>query len=289
MAGRAFIQSNQPPLLRETAKAIGKTSCSLPKWRGGWQQRPTRRWQCQRHRCGSSWHGQKRERGHGRERGRGRGPDARHGQNRRQLLKSKARRDTVGEPEAGRQRPRQPNGPFRRRLGIYYWERDEAGVTRRRGIARARGISRIPTTAGSLQTDIEQRWTVDLYELNDGLFHDYGDSNNDEGIEMERGKTDFKSVRWRYRDETWSQSNFTYDLLQRPFVGKRRPVKHYYSMPTFLQLFDLFWTSQTLRSIVRETNRYAMDEKDGKRKPRWGEDWELLIVPGLKAFLGISV
>ena len=66
-------------------------------------------------------------------------------------------------------------------------------------------------------------------------------------------------------------------------------VKHYHSMPTFLQLFDLFWTYQTLRSIVRETSRYTMEEEDKKGKPRGGEDWKMLTAPGMKAFLGISV
>ena len=102
-------------------------------------------------------------------------------------------------------------------------------------------------------------------------------------------ENDLDNIHWRYWDETWAQSHFTYAPPWMPSVGRWGLVKHYHSMPTFLQLFDLFWIYQTLRSIVQETNRYATQEVDEKEKLRWGEDSELLSVPGLKAFLGISV
>ena len=59
---------------------------------------------------------------------------------------------------------------------------------------------------------------------------------------MDTNEIDVNSVHWHYRDETWSQSHFTYDPPRRAFIRRRGPVKHYHSMPTFLQPIDLFWT-----------------------------------------------
>jgi hypothetical protein len=83
------------------------------------------------------------------------------------------------------------------------------------------------------------------------------EEESDEEMELDMGEIDPHSIRWRYRNETWSHSNFTYDPKPIPFRGRRGPIKHYHSLPTFMHLFDLFWSYQTLRSIVKETNRYA--------------------------------
>jgi hypothetical protein len=145
----------------------------------------------------------------------------------------------------------------------------------------------IPTPADMRATSskggdgVEQR-RGNLAELNLG-----DDSEEDMDLDME--EIDPQSMRWRFHNETWSHAHFTYDPKPRPFRGQRGPVKHYHSMPTFMHLFDLFWSYQTLRSIVRETNRYATHEVDDNGKPRGGEKWETLTVPGLKAFLGVSI
>jgi hypothetical protein len=132
-----------------------------------------------------------------------------------------------------------------------------------------------------------QGWAALLPSLSDDVFPHDSDSNSEGDHDMGMEEIDLDSVRWRFRDETSTQFHFTYAPPRIPFIGRRGPVKHYHSMPTFLQLFDLFWTYQTLRSIVRKTNRYAAEDDNGK--PRGGEDWELLSIHGLKAFLGIYV
>jgi hypothetical protein len=128
-----------------------------------------------------------------------------------------------------------------------------------------------------------------IAELNDNSFHELAEDDDDKDMDYDGGEVDFNSVRWRFRDTTWSQSHFTYAPPRRPFYGKRGPIRHYDSMPTFLHLFDLYWSYQTLRSIVKENNRYAVQEVDDHGKPRGGDSWVLLTIPGLKAFLAISM
>jgi hypothetical protein len=103
------------------------------------------------------------------------------------------------------------------------------------------------------------------------------------------GEIDPQSMRWHFCNETWSHSHFTYDAKPRPFRGQKGPIKHYHSLPTFMHLFDLFWSYQTLRSIVEETNWYATHEVDDNKKSRGRETWETLIILGLKAFLRVSI
>jgi hypothetical protein len=143
----------------------------------------------------------------------------------------------------------------------------------------------MPGTSSTQVNVVEQR-TGTWAELNDDDY--YGDDNDKEN-DLDIGDIDPQSVRWRFRDETWSHAHFTYAPPQIQFRGQRGPTKHYHAMPTFMHLFDLFWSYQTLRSIVRETNWYAMYEVDKKGKRMGEEKWESLTVAGLKAFLGVSI
>jgi hypothetical protein len=58
------------------------------------------------------------------------------------------------------------------------------------------------------------------------------------------------------------------------------------TVPTMLQLFEIFWPYNILRDIVVETNRYAMEDLGGG-KTYGGVDWEPLTIPSLKAFIAV--
>ena len=59
-------------------------------------------------------------------------------------------------------------------------------------------------------------------------------------------------------------------------------------MPSLTFLFGMFWTYTTLRRIVIETNRYAMEEdEDGNVSPNCGKkNWKLFSILELRAFIG---
>jgi hypothetical protein len=117
--------------------------------------------------------------------------------------------------------------------------------------------------------------THDLPELDDNFYIEGYEEDDDKDMEFDREEVDLDSMHWRFRETTWSQSHFTYDLPRRRFLGRRGPMRYYHSMPTFMYLFDLYWSYQTLRSIVRETNRYALEEVDGDGKPKEGKTLEI--------------
>ena len=73
-----------------------------------------------------------------------------------------------------------------------------------------------------------------------------------------------------YRDETWSQSFFTYDPKPQEFIGRRDTMQFFYHIPTILQLFEFFWPFNLLRKIVIETNQYAIEPIDAQRNTRGG-------------------
>jgi hypothetical protein len=112
-------------------------------------------------------------------------------------------------------------------------------------------------------SDVGEQRTGNWAELN-------LEEESDEEMDLDMGETNPHSIRWRYHNKMWSHSNFTYDPKPIPFRGQRGPIKHYHFLPTFMHLFDFFWSYQILRSIVRETNRYATQEVDENGKPRGG-------------------
>ena len=65
-------------------------------------------------------------------------------------------------------------------------------------------------------------------------------------------------LKWKFRNETWENPNFTYNPPPRPYSRcPRGPKFIYFTLPTFMTLFGLFWTISIIEDIVRETNRYA--------------------------------
>jgi hypothetical protein len=73
-----------------------------------------------------------------------------------------------------------------------------------------------------------------------------------------------------------------------PFIGRMGPTEISHWLPSFMQLFSLFWPYTILRAIVDETNCYAC-EGDGQGGTRGGDKWEHFTVAGLKAFMAIHV
>jgi hypothetical protein len=97
-----------------------------------------------------------------------------------------------------------------------------------------------------------------------------------------------EGVRWDFRNETWNTHGFEYMPHPIPFIGTRGPTEISHRLPTFMQLFSLFWPWTILRTIVGETNCYV-GEDDGKGGTRGGDKWEHFMVAGLKAFMAIHV
>jgi hypothetical protein len=107
---------------------------------------------------------------------------------------------------------------------------------------RKRRMIRIPRQVAKLSEGSKSE--ISEYEMEEEDATNVGDS-------MTEG------VKHAYRDETWSQSFFTYEPKPSDFVGRRSTTQFFHNLPTILQLFDLFWPSTVLRKIVIETNHYA--------------------------------
>ena len=61
------------------------------------------------------------------------------------------------------------------------------------------------------------------------------------------------SIKFLYRNETWSQASNEYDSPPIPFSGETLGVKESYpSMPTFLHLFGIFWTRNIFERFVQK-------------------------------------
>jgi hypothetical protein len=94
-------------------------------------------------------------------------------------------------------------------------------------------------------------------ELSEGLESEISEYEMEEEDATNVGDLVTEGIKHAYRDETWSQSFFTYEPKPRGFVGRRGTVQFFHNLPTILQLFDLFWPSTVSRKIVIETNHYA--------------------------------
>ena len=77
--------------------------------------------------------------------------------------------------------------------------------------------------------------------------------------------------------------------MSMPFSGLgREPAFIYNSLPTFITLFELFWTLVIMDAIVRETNRCAT-ALDAMGTTCRGPNWEELTIGGLKAFMAMAL
>jgi hypothetical protein len=62
----------------------------------------------------------------------------------------------------------------------------------------------------------------------------------------------------------------------------------YSEIPSYIHLFEQFWTFHMLRDICLETNRYA-GSLDENRRLRGGRGWHPITVKELKVFFAISL
>jgi hypothetical protein len=86
------------------------------------------------------------------------------------------------------------------------------------------------------------------------------------------------------------QISYMNEPMPQEFSGnQRRPSTFYRTLPTFIHLFEFFWTPTIMNAIVEETNRYAGEPIPGLRNTHGGPEWEELTVAGLKAFMALAL
>jgi hypothetical protein len=170
-------------------------------------------------------------------------------------------------------------------------ERVEAahGMHGHRGLGRQGGTGEFNPTSSAPGSDVNRASRVSSHSIAhptvpDELNWDTSDNEDDDNT-----TEDALDLKYRYREETWSKNNFTYNPPRMPFRGSRGLKRQYINgMPTFMHLFSLFWPYSMLKKIVRETNCYA-SEIDDTGKTIGGPSWEMLTVPRLKAFMAAQM
>jgi hypothetical protein len=118
------------------------------------------------------------------------------------------------------------------------------------------------------------------------------DSSESDVDGLEEGSDDEgdpENVRFAYHASTWSKNHQTYDpepmLFEEESFGL---TGEYTDIPSYIHLFEQFWTFHMLRDICLETNRYAGSLNENGR-PRGGRGWYPVTVRELKAFLATSL
>ena len=80
-------------------------------------------------------------------------------------------------------------------------------------------------------------------------------------------------------------NHFTYDPAQIQFHGKRL----YDVMPILLQLWESFWPTNIMRTIVHKSNRYAETMVDAFGHTIGGCHWVPLIIAELRVFMALHI
>jgi hypothetical protein len=75
--------------------------------------------------------------------------------------------------------------------------------------------------------------------------------------DTDTGDNDFNSVKYIYRDETWSKDIFIYDPKPKDFLYRRGIMQNFHQVPSMGHLFHLIWPESILHKIVIESNHYA--------------------------------
>jgi hypothetical protein len=86
---------------------------------------------------------------------------------------------------------------------------------------------------------------------------DLSEHGNDEDGDMD-------NVKFEYRPMTWSRNHASYEPEPGPFIKEAIGLTGQYdAVPSYMQLFEKIWTTNMLRNICIETNRYAgsLDEQ----------------------------
>jgi hypothetical protein len=132
---------------------------------------------------------------------------------------------------------------------------------------------RIPTAVIQPSTGLESSILDYETDVEDDADNENGDCNG---------------INHMFRNETWSQTNFTYDPPRMPFSGRQGTMWNFFRMPSMLALWELFWPFNLLRKIVEETNRYVRHVKsDGTIEG--GPKWTDITVACLKAFIAMHI
>jgi hypothetical protein len=122
-----------------------------------------------------------------------------------------------------------------------------------------------------------------------------GESSESDGDDLDHGSDgdgndgDPENVRFAYRESTWSKNHQTYNLEPISFEDDSIGLTgEYTEIPSYIHLFEQFWTFHMLRDICLETNRYA-GSLDEKGRARGGHGWYPVTVRELKVFLATSL
>ena len=107
---------------------------------------------------------------------------------------------------------------------------------------------------------------------------------------VENGSMDDRThMKWEFKDKTWKNSNFVYDLLPQIFSKNTRgPTFDFHTFPTFIVLFELFCTPAIMSAIVVESNLY-ITSRDALGKTKGGAHWKEFTVPSLQAFMVMAI
>jgi hypothetical protein len=125
-------------------------------------------------------------------------------------------------------------------------------------------------------------------QLSTGLGSSIAEYETDLEDDADNENVNCDGIKHMFRDETWSQNNFTYDPPRMAFSGRQGTTRTFHRMPTMLALWELFWPYNILRKIVEETNRYARHVKsDGSTEG--GPKWKDITVACLKAFIVVHI
>ena len=106
-------------------------------------------------------------------------------------------------------------------------------------------------------------------------------------------RLDMEQLRAFYCAESWNSDRVSLlgsrDNFCGPPPGFRLPPKS--ALPKPEDVFELYWTEETLARIVLETNRYARELKGGTgdSRTRGGLKWHDVCVAELRAWLGICI
>jgi hypothetical protein len=131
--------------------------------------------------------------------------------------------------------------------------------------------------------------TAPTNDMNDFVSTDSAESDVDGLEEGSDGDGDPENIRFAYRGSTWSKNYQTYNPEVMAFEEDSIGLTGEYSeIPSYIHLFEQFWTFHMLRDICLETNRYA-GSLDENRRPRGGRGWYPVTVKELKVFLAISL
>ena len=92
-----------------------------------------------------------------------------------------------------------------------------------------------------------------------------------------------------FKDEIWNHTNFTYNPPPIQFHGNGGIRSIYDVLPILLQLWEIFWPTTCMRSIVCESNSYAQTVIDAFGHTMGGPKWMPLTVAGLRAFIAFHI